>query len=108
MPRRDRVVDAGEQVLDLLVTPVGEDGARILRAAAGAAAIVDREHHVAVGREQLPLERRAVARQLERVVVLAVRAAVDPQDRRIAAPGDVVRRLDDLSVDLGAAAAFEA
>ena len=77
------VVHRAEQIDDLLVAPVGEDRLLVGAAAAVAAAVVDGDDHVAVGREQLALE-------AERVLVLAVRAAVDAQQRRILAPGTVV------------------
>ena len=69
-------VHRAEQVHHFLVAPVGED--RLLEgvAAAVAAAIVHREHDVAVRGEQLALE-------VEGVLVLAVRTAVDPQQRGI-------------------------
>src|SRR6266850_3799763 len=89
------------------MTPVGKDAAGEFRAAPGAAAIVDGEHHKAMGREQLSLERWPVALQLEGVVVLAVGSAVDPHDRRIATSGNVVGWLDELSVHDRAVAAPE-
>ena len=78
MPCLHRFVDGAEQVDHFEVAPVAVD--RLLKrvAAAGAAAIVDREHDVAVGGEELAIER-------ERVLVLPVRAAVDDQQRRILA-----------------------
>ena len=72
------VVHRAEQVDDFLVAPVGEDRLLVRAAAAVAAAIVHRDDDVAVGGEQLALE-------AERVLVLAVRAAVDAQQRRILA-----------------------
>ena len=68
-------------------------------AAAGAAAIVDRQHDVAVGGEELAIER-------ERVLILSVRPAVDDQQRRILRAGLVARRLDDQAVDVGAVLAL--
>jgi hypothetical protein len=64
-PRGDGVVDSREEIGHLLVAPIREYAARELAAAAGAAAIINREHDVAMGCEQLPLERRPVAFELE-------------------------------------------
>ena len=84
-----------EQVDDFEVAPVAVD--RLLRsvAASGAAAIVDVQHHVAIRREELAIE-------VERVLILAVRTAVDDEDQRIARAGLVARRLDEDGADLGA------
>src|SRR6185369_13215194 len=72
----DYVIDGGLQVDDFEVAPVRGDRGLILLAAAGAAAIVHVHDDVAVGGEELPLE-------VERVGVLAVRSAVDTEERRV-------------------------
>ena len=66
----DGFVDAGEQVDDLLVAPVGEDGLLVGGVAAVAAAVVHVEHCVAFAGEELPLGGEAVA-------VLAAGASVN-------------------------------
>ena len=71
----DDLIDHRLEIVDFVVAPVGPDRSRELRAAPGAAAVVDREHRVAVGGEPLPLEREAV-------LILTVRAAVNPQQHR--------------------------
>ena len=76
MPDATDVVHAGEQIDDFLVAPVGEDRLLVRLAAAVAAAIVHVEHRVAVRGEQLALE-------AERMLVLAVWAAVNAQQHRI-------------------------
>ena len=70
-------VHAGQQIDDFEVAPVGVDRLLVLRAAARAAAVVHLQHGVAVGREDL-------ADVVEAVVVLAVGAAVDPEDQSAA------------------------
>ena len=95
MPMLLDVIHGAEQIDDFLVAPVGEDRLLVGAAAAVAAAVVDGDDDVAVGGEQLALE-------VERVLVLSVRAAVDAQQRRIAAPWRVSRRLDEQAVHLGA------
>ena len=60
------MIDARLQVLDFIVSPIGENGARVLLPAAGAAAIVDRQNRVSIRGEPLPL-------QAETVRILAVR-----------------------------------
>ena len=69
-------VHGAEQVDHFLVAPVGEN--RLLKRipAAVAAAVVHRDDDIAVGGKQLPLE-------VERVRVLAIGSAVDPQEDRI-------------------------
>ena len=97
--RRDGLVHRAEQVHDLLVAPVGVDRLLVGAPAAGAAAVVHREHDVAVGGEELAVE-------AERVLVLAVRPAVDVEQRRVLLPGRVGGRLDDQAVDDGAVLAL--
>ena len=82
------------------MAPVGVDRGLELLAAARAAARIRGDDDVAVGREPLPLV-------LERVLELADRAAVDPQDGRVLLPRLVVGRLHDEAVDLGAVLALE-
>ena len=89
------VIHRAQQIDDFLVAPVGEDRLLVGAAAPVAAAVVHGDDDVAVGGEELALE-------VERVLVLPVRAAVDPQQRRIAPPGREGRRLDDQPVDFGA------
>ena len=89
------VVHGAEEVDDFLVAPVGEDRFLIRAAAAVAAAIVHRDDDVAVGGKELALE-------VERVLVLAVRAAMDAEQRGIASARHERRRLDDEAVDVGA------
>ena len=74
------MIHRAEQVDDFLVAPVGEDRLLERAAAAVAAAVVHRDDDVAVGGEELALE-------VEGVLVLPVRPAVDPQQRRILAAG---------------------
>src|SRR5207247_4739760 len=62
------------EIFDLVVPPVGPDGARIFLPAPSAAAIVHVEHRVAVSREELPLSAEAVR-------VLSVRAAMYAQQQ---------------------------
>ena len=69
----DGFVDAGEQVFDFVVAPVGGDGLGVVLAAAGAAAVVHVELGVALGGEPL-------AQEVEAVLVLSVGAAVDEED----------------------------
>ena len=71
----DRLVDGAEQIHHFLVAPVGEDRLLIRRAAAVRAAIVHRQHGVAIRGEELAIEAEAIA-------VLAVRSAVDVQNHR--------------------------
>ena len=73
------VIHRAEQIDDFLVAPVGEDRLLVGAAPPVAATVVHRHDDVAVGRKQLPLE-------AERVLVLAVRAAVDAQQRRVFLP----------------------
>ena len=94
MPLRDQIVDAGQQILDLFVAPIGENGLRERDAAAAAAAIIDAQNDVALGREHLRFE--LISIQHQGVFVLAVGSAMDPQNRRILAAGDIGRRLDRL------------
>ena len=79
------MVHRAEQVDDFLAAPVREDRLLERAAAAVAAAVVHRDDDVAVGGEELALE-------AERVLVLAVGTAVDPQQRRILLPGLERRR----------------
>src|SRR5579862_3953640 len=88
--------------------PVGEDGAGELHPPSGAAAIINRKDHVIVRSKKLALELRGIARECQGVIVLTVRTAMNPHDRRIAAADLIARRLDDLSMDLGAVATWEA
>src|SRR5262245_15270131 len=55
-PHLDDVIDARLQVLDFVMTPVGEDRARELLPSAGAAAIIHGQDRVSIGREELPLQ----------------------------------------------------
>ena len=68
----DRFIHRAEQIDDFEIAPVAVDRLLERVAAARAAAIVDRQHDVAIGGEELAIER-------ERVLILAVRAAVDDQ-----------------------------
>ena len=78
-----------------LLPQSAEDGLLERAAAPRAAAVVDRQNDVAVGREELSLE-------AERVIVLAVRPAVDVEQHRVALCRPVGRRLDHQAVDDGA------
>src|SRR6476620_5493198 len=74
-PARNGRIHGTEEVDDLLVPPVAVDRGAVRLAAAVAAAVVHREHRIAVRGEQLPLEH-------ERMVVLRARAAVDAEEER--------------------------
>src|SRR5690606_6783119 len=89
----DHVVRAGQQVDDAGFGPVGEQRFFPLPPAPGAAAVVRREHDVAGAREELPLE-------VELVGILAVRAAVDAQERRVAPAGLITNGLVEHGVHL--------
>src|SRR5213076_237236 len=69
---RNHVIDAGLQVLDFVMTPVGKNRTRVFLAAARAATIVYRQHGVAIRREHLALD-------AERMLILPVRSTVNAQ-----------------------------
>src|ERR1700678_1841020 len=73
---RHQVIDAGQEVLDFLVAPIGEYGLLEIDGSAAAASIVDAQDDIALGREHLRLE--LIAIQNQGVLVLAIGAAVDP------------------------------
>ena len=87
MPDGDRLVHGAEEVHDLHVAPVGEDGLLVRAPAARAAAVVDRQDDVAVGGEELAVE-------AEGVLVLSVRPAVDVEEGRVFLSGRKRGRLD--------------
>ena len=70
------MVDACEQVLDLLIAPVGKYRFCVINAAPAAAAVVHKENDEAFGREHLRLE--LIAIQHERMFNLFIRAAMNP------------------------------
>src|SRR5207248_11530097 len=96
----DYVIDASLQILDFVMTPVGENCTRVLLSATGAATIVHSQHSVAVCREPLPFS-------MEGVCVLSVRTAVNAQQQRNLGPRDITHRLSEQAMDVGAVFAFE-
>src|SRR6185437_6223605 len=90
----DYVVDSRFQIHDFVVTPVGENRALEFLPATGTAAIVDVEHGVAIGRENLALK-------TEGVRVLPVGAAVNAQQQRHFRALRVSQRIRQQAVDVG-------
>ena len=72
-----------QQVRDFLVAPVGKDAAGKFRAAPVASPIIDGQHHIAVRGENLPLQFQRISVERQRVIVLSIWAAMNPQQRRI-------------------------
>lgn len=73
------LIDSGLQILDFVMTPVGKDRARMFLAAARTAAIVHRQHGVAIRGEDLPLD-------AERMLILTVGTAVNSSNRGTLVP----------------------
>jgi hypothetical protein len=97
---RDGVVHGREHVLQVLVAPVRKDRPCEVEATTRAAARIGRDDDVAPRRISLPVRHEFVAELIDR-------AAVDPQDRRVPAPGLVIVRLDHEAVDDRAVPATE-
>src|SRR5262249_9304016 len=100
-PQLHDLIDRGLQIVDLIVAPVGGDRLRELRPASGAPAIVHRQDGVAVRREPLPLE-------AEGMLVLRVRAAMNPEQHRNLRAWNEARRLRQQSVYFRAVLALRA
>jgi len=88
------------QILDLVMPPVGKNRARVLLTPAGAAAIVHRQHCVAVSRKHLPLD-------TERMLILTVRSTVDAQQQRDFRSFRVTNRISQQAMYVGAVFALE-
>src|SRR5450755_2678224 len=99
------MVNPGEQVLDFFVAPIRDYYFCERNAAPAATAVIHAQHDKALGGKHLRLE--FIAIQTQRMIVLPIRAAMDPQDGRILLAGYERRRLDDKSMDLGAVPALE-
>ena len=95
----DYVIDSRFQIHDFIVTPVGKNRALEFLAAAGAAAIVNVEHGIAIGGENLPLKAKGVR-------VLSVRAAVNAQQQRHFRALRVSQRISQQSVNICAVGSF--
>ena len=95
----NRFVNRTKQIHDFEVAPVGVDGLLIRIATTRAASVVDRQHDIAVRRQQLAIE-------AERVLVLSIRSTVDDEQRWISLSWLESRRLDDQAVHLGAVLAL--
>ena len=101
------MVDARQQVLHFLVSPVREDRRLPRLSASGTAAIVHCQHEVAGGGEKLTLERRQPDAGVEQMLVLAIGAAVNAQNQRIPSTLNEVGRLYQQCVDREAVAISE-
>ena len=78
-PVRDRVIDGGHDVIEILVAPIRPDRLAVVLTVAGGPARVGKDDRVPPRGEQLGLE-------VESVAVLRDGAAVDPQQRRAGGP----------------------
>ncbi len=99
--QRDCVVDRGEHVLRIDMSPVGVDRFCEIEAAPGTAARIRRDHRVTVRRIPLPAEQEFMAELLDR-------AAMEIEDRGIGFPCLVANRLHQETVDLRPVVALEA
>ena len=100
-PDLDYVIDAGFQVFDLVVAPVGEDRARILPAAARAASIIDCQHRISIRGEELSLG-------AERMSILPVWTAVNSKQERHAGSFHVSDGIGQEAMHLRTVLALEA
>ena len=93
------MIHGPEQVHDFFVAPVRKDGLLIIASSSRAAAVIHREHDVAVRGKQLPIEAEAVG-------ILPVWSAVNEKDHRMFLTCGKRRRLYDDAVNLGSVRAL--
>src|SRR5580698_7395587 len=89
------------------MAPIGEDAASKFRAAAAAAAIVDCEDNVAVRSKKLALDLERISIEEERVTVLPIWSAMNPEQSWILARRHKVRRFYHHAVNFRAVFALE-
>ena len=83
----DHMIHPGVQIENLFLAPIAGNGNRILLSTPIAAPIVHLQNRVPSGGKHLPFER-------PRMLILAVRPAMNAEQQRNLRPRDIVHRLD--------------
>ena len=102
-----REVNTGQQIGHFFIAPISKNALSKLPSAAAAPSIVDGQHDVTVGSEKLAFQLERISVERQAVIVLSIRATVNPQQRRVFFRRVEGRRLHHHAANFGAVFTFE-